>query len=382
MSTRIDPTLMHELKEYGAVGIEKCFNCGNCTAICPLTSDEYPFPRNMIRLTQVGLKARMQSSLDPWLCYYCGDCSETCPKQAEPGETMMAMRRWLTAQYDWTGLSHKLYTSKAWSIGALLIGAIVVILLALLLHGPLVTQQVELNTFAPVEMIHVADLILAAVLAFFLLSNVARMFTLIFREGGKLKIPPLSVFVSEGWKLVYHTLTQERFSKCEGKRRWISHLILVFGYGSMFVLIVVFLTWFQTDNLYPLYHPQRWIGYLAALAIIYGAGEALWGRIKKDHQMHKFSHFSDWLFPVLLILLSISGLLISAFRYLGLPLATYYTYVGHLVVMMMLYICIGPMGKWAHLLYRPFAVYFQEVKAKAVQLEREAPAEAVASAAD
>ena len=177
-------------------------------------------------------------------------------------------------------------------------------------------------------------------------------------------------------------MTQERFSKCDAKRRWISHLILVFGYGTMFVLIVVFLTWFQTDNLYPLYHPQRWIGYLAALAIIYGAGEALWGRFKKEHQMHQFSHFSDWLFPVLLILLSISGLMISAFRYLGLPLATYYTYVGHLVVMMMLYICIGPVGKWAHLLYRPFAVYFQEVKAKAAQLQREAPAEAVASAAD
>ena len=40
MSIRIDPTLMHELKEFGAVGIEKCFNCGNCTAICPLTSDD------------------------------------------------------------------------------------------------------------------------------------------------------------------------------------------------------------------------------------------------------------------------------------------------------------------------------------------------------
>jgi cob(I)alamin adenosyltransferase len=27
------------VKAYGAVGLEKCFNCGNCTAICPLTSD-------------------------------------------------------------------------------------------------------------------------------------------------------------------------------------------------------------------------------------------------------------------------------------------------------------------------------------------------------
>jgi hypothetical protein len=228
-------------------------------------------------------------------------------------------------------------------------------------------------------MIHVADLILAGILGFFLLSNLFRMFMLNFREGGQWKLPPLMVFVTEAWQLVYHTLTQQRFSKCEGRRRWISHMILVFGYGSMFVLIVVFLTWFQTDNLYPLYHPQRLIGYLAALAIIYGAGDALVSRIQKKHQMHHFSHLSDWLFPILLILLSVSGLMISAFRYMGLPLATYYTYVIHLVIMMMLYICIGPMGKWAHLLYRPFAVYFQIVKEKAAQ-QSEVTAGAMASA--
>jgi len=376
MATRVDPSLMHELKEFGAVEIEKCFNCGNCTAICPLAEDNYPFPRDIIRMTQLGLKDRMSESLDPWLCYYCGDCSETCPKGAEPAETMMAARRWLTARYDWTGLSQKLYTSTAWSIGALIVGALIVLLLAFVLHGPLITEQVEINSFAPVEMMHMADLILAAILGFFLMSNLFRMYQLNFLKGDRKLHPPLWIFVTEAWKLLYHILTQERFSKCEGKRRWVSHLALVFGYGTMFILIVLFLTWFQTDAINPIYHPQRLIGYIAALAIIYGAGDALIGRITKKHQMHKYSHISDWLFPILLILLSVSGLLVSFFRLGGLPLLTYYTYVGHLVVMMMLYICIGPMGKWAHLLYRPFAVYFQAVKEKAKEhkkVQTEAP---------
>ncbi len=200
MATRVDTSLMHELKDYGAAGIEKCFNCGNCTAICPLAEDNYPFPRGTIRNIQLGLRDRMLQNLDPWLCYYCGECSETCPKQAEPGETLMAARRWLTAQYDWTGLSKKLYTSTAWSIGSLLVGAILVILLAIGLQGPMVVDQVELNTFADVHMMHTADLILAAVLGFFLLSNLYRMYRFTFPRDSLQ--PALIVLITEAWQLV------------------------------------------------------------------------------------------------------------------------------------------------------------------------------------
>jgi nitrate reductase gamma subunit len=137
----------------------------------------------------------------------------------------------------------------------------------------------------------------------------------------------------------------------------------------MFLLIVVFLSWFQTDNIYPLYHPQRWLGYLAAGALIYGGIVAVIGRINKRHQIHRFSQPSDWLFPILLVLLSVSGLSINFLRYQGIPMATYYAYVIHLAIMMMLYVTVGPMGKWAHLIYRPFAIYFQAVKAKQSQEE-------------
>ncbi len=121
MSQRVDPTLLEELKEYGDVNIEACFNCGNCTAICPLSTDETPFPRNNIRLLQMGLRDRILESTDSWLCYYCGECSETCPKGAEPGESQMALRRWLTGQYDWTGLAKKFYTSKNFQLNINLI---------------------------------------------------------------------------------------------------------------------------------------------------------------------------------------------------------------------------------------------------------------------
>lgn len=379
MGTRADPQLLDELYKYGAVGIEKCFNCGNCTAICPLASDEHPFPRNMIRVAQVGLKDHLMTSSDPWLCYYCGDCSATCPKGAEPGETMMAMRRWVTGKYDWTGLSHKFYTSKVWAISAVILAFLFVIVMFALFHGPMVTDHVELNTFAPVEVIHIADLILGGTLGFFLLTNLYRMHRMIIGKEMLWKIP-ISIYITQAWLLVYHFFTQQRFSECESKRRWINHMILVFGYVTMFILIVVFLTWFQTDNIYPIYHPQRWIGYLAAFVLIYGTADALLGRLNKNHQMHRFSHISDWLFPTQLILMAVSGMLIHIFRYTGLALATYYVYVFHLAVTLTLYVVVGPMGKWGHLAYRPFAIYIQTVIEKSLvqRSAREAPSTAAA----
>lgn len=372
MATRIDPQLFKEMKDYGAVGIEKCFNCGNCTAICPLASDEHPFPRNMVRYVQMGLKDRMLECTDPWLCYYCGDCSDTCPKEAEPGETMMAIRRWLTSEYDWTGLARKFYTSPVWEIGSIIVVGIFILIMFMLFAGPMETDRVALNTFAPVERIHYGDWVLAAFLSFFLLSNIYRMYNFILRKGTNINIP-LKLYVTEAWNLVYHFITQKRFEECEEakkgffkKDRWRNHFFVVTGYVLMFALVVGFLPWFQTDNIYPLYHPQRWLGYYATIVLLYGSADILWGRIKKSNQIHRFSHLSDWIFPILLLLTTASGILVHTFRYLNMPLPTYYMYTAHLIILTPMLVLEVPFGKWSHLAYRPFAIYFQAVKDKAL----------------
>ncbi|MFN2120035.1 MAG: 4Fe-4S dicluster domain-containing protein, partial [Anaerolineales bacterium] len=360
------------LKDYGAVGVEKCFNCGNCTAICPLASTDYPFPRSVIRRIQIGRRNGLRERLDPWLCYYCGDCSETCPKGAEPGETMMAARRWLTAQYDWTGLARKFYTSKTWEIGAVFLLSAIVFLLFALFHGPVVTGHVALNTFAPAPLIEIADWIMLVGLSFFLLSNVYNMHRLTL--GGRAPIP-LKLYLTQAWQLIYQAATQEHFTKCDGgetvplwrKPRWRNHWLLVSGYVLMFTLIVVFLRWFQTDNLYPLWHPQRWLGYYATVVLVYGAVDALWGRIVRDHQMHRYSHPSDWMFPILLLLTTLTGISVHTFRYLGLPLPTYWAYVAHLCILTPMLVLEVPFGKWSHLAYRPVAIYFQNLREKATQ---------------
>jgi quinone-modifying oxidoreductase subunit QmoC len=291
---------------------------------------------------------------------------------------MMAARRWLTAQYDWTGLARKFYTSLTWELGSIALVGLLVVWIITMFHGPLVTDRVELNTFAPIHIVHLADWIMAGALVFFITTNVLRMYWLTMRKS-ELQIP-FKLYITEAWQLILHGLTQKRWATCaedetdekakNSKRTsWIIHMLLASGYALMLVLIVFFLSWFQTDNIYPLYHPQRWLGYYATIVLLLGAGRALWGRIKKEAEMHRFSHPSDWIFPILLLVVTLTGILQHAFRYWGLPLATYYTYVVHLAFTAPMLILEVPFGKWAHLYYRPLAIYFQAVKEKAKEQE-------------
>ena len=103
MGVKVDPNLMKNLEGFGLKDAKKCMQCGNCTAVCPLSTQDNTFPRKLIKYAQMGLDDKILASPEPWLCYYCGECSDTCPRGADPGEAMMSMRRYLTSRYDWTG---------------------------------------------------------------------------------------------------------------------------------------------------------------------------------------------------------------------------------------------------------------------------------------
>lgn len=384
MSQRVDPTLLKEIKQYGAVGIEKCFNCGNCTAICPLTSDDHLFPRDMIRYAQLGLRDRLLQSTDPWLCYYCGDCSRTCPKEAEPGETMMAMRRWLTAKYDRSGHAEKMYTSEREVGKAIVRTALLPLVLLLIFHivtgfSNIFTDRVALNAFAPVMWVWAVVLLHFGQLGLRLFRNAGNMFRHVMHldDTDRPKIP-IGIYIQEFKELIINGLTQKRWLECsEDRSRWLKHLILIGGYVTMLMLIVVLLWWFQTDELYPIYHPQRWVGYLATILLLFGSGEALIGRMRKKEEIHRFSHPTDWLFPSFIFVGAVTGILVNIFRYLAWPWPTYIIYTIHVMAMVAMLDTEVGIGKWTHLIYRPLAMYLEAVKARAAELPSPATAPAI-----
>ncbi len=380
MSARVDPNLHREMAHFGGHDVNLCMNCGNCTAICPLSEDSGgSFPRRVIHLLQVGRSDKLVQSVDPWLCYYCGECSESCPRDANPAEAMMATRRYLTARYDWTGLAGLFYRSAAAEIAALVLVGLFVASLFAFFHGPVITDRVALNTFAPVHWVEFGDLAMAAVLTFFLLANAFHMAWCFMGGKNLFKIAP-SIYLTQLPMFLAHFFTQKRWRRCESgesKARWLTHLLLVTGYLSMLTLVLVLLRWFQTDEIHPFYHPQRLWGYYATGALLYATVSFMVARWNKADPMHRFSEASDWIFLTMLFLTTLTGIVMHALRIAGLPMATYISYVIHLAIAVPMLVVEVPFGKWAHLLYRPLALYLTSVKEAAASRVK-APMEAAA----
>ena len=77
----------------GGEHINRCFQCGNCTGVCP-TAEEHPEfnPRYFIHVTRMGYRAELEKVKEyVYLCASCGRCSEVCPRQVDPSGVMAAI---------------------------------------------------------------------------------------------------------------------------------------------------------------------------------------------------------------------------------------------------------------------------------------------------
>lgn len=346
---RVDPQFKEKLKTFGIASWNECYHCGNCTAICPHTEDGSLFPRKGIRTLQMGLTDSIKRNVDPWLCYYCGECSETCPRDANPGELMMALRRYLTTVYDWTGLSRVFYTSLPAMIIAFFVVAAAILGVAMYRSFQIEPIMEFGHVFEKMAILFVATLIL--------LPNIIRMlwFTL---SKEKVKIP-FSAVITGFWDLLVHMFTQKRTLKCkENILRWFEHFILVFGY-LLLLFTTVFLNWFTAENNYIIL-----FGYVVGGITFIVTFHFMINRIRKRKEISKFSHHSDWMFVVWLFLMGLTAFLVRLFIDTGIITDHLWLYLIHIIILAQWAVLIVPFGKWTHFLYRSFAIYVAELKKK------------------
>lgn len=350
---KVNPEFATELTKYGVGDFNACFNCGNCTATCSLSTSDSSFPREMIRYTTLGLEDDIKASLKPWECYYCGECSNECPREANPGELMMSLRRWLTAKYDWTGLSGLFYKYLPVTITAM-----VLVLAGVIVFANSVGFDLE-------KMLHFGHmfemLAIATVFVVIFIPNLMRMWYFTILKP-KTKIPFKNYFIALG-DLFVHMFTQKRAKDCEDNHfRWLEHLILVFSY-LLLLFTTVFLDWFSAKNLFVII-----LGYVESAFIFIITVDFVKDRIQKKKALAKNSKPSDWFFVIWLLLMGLTALGVRLFIDIDILESNKWMYMFHLMVLAQWALIIVPFGKWTHFLYRSFAMYF--VKLKEISVEK------------
>jgi quinone-modifying oxidoreductase subunit QmoC len=365
-----DLDVVRELRQFGGDAFKRCSQCATCSVVCDLSAGDGEFPRKKMLWAQWGLGQRLVASLDPWLCYYCGKCSLRCPRQAEPGETLMTLRRWLTSRYDFTGLARLFY--RSWKAELFAICVVAFTIAAYLLgygfaHGDLEVYDGP-GAFLPSAMVHRFDWAMAGVLTAFLGINAIRMWW--FTTGSRPLGVPLFSYIKRLYVIPLHFFTQMRFQGCDHRRPWAIHLVLMLSYITLFTLIMFFLHAMQAGP--EIDWQVHTFGYAASIGLLFGLIFAIRGRLRKQEEQYRHSHESDWMFLVMLLLVTVTGMVQHVLHRYATPVAANIAYVVHLSLVVPMLTLEVPFGKWSHMLYRPFAAYLAALHMDAIEARQPA----------
>ena len=365
---RSDPKLLKRLKEFGTFDVEACFDCGNCTAVCPLSNGKTSFPRKMITYAQQGLEGKLLSTPDMWLCDYCGECTKTCPRQAEPSEFMMAARRYAVSRYTPTSVSRLMFTSKAFVLLFMAVAALIPIGFLATFSLPSGAQATNMFAFIPEVWVHYAGIAVGVAIGAAALAGVVRMYRRIRSgmEADGQKVPGLGVWFRELVPTVFReSLVQQRSADCKTAEtaartltgRWFNHMMIFWGFLGLLVSTSLrFLVVPTNGVVVPLTDPVRLLGTASGLLLCYGTLAMMVSRLGKADISTRRTQFTDWVLLALLFVAGLSGFLLEASSYGTSGALIDYALATHLVAVFEL-LMIAQFTKFAHVIYRPFAIW-------------------------
>ncbi len=340
--------LLDEIKKMGAFDVNACFSCGVCTATCPLSENGDEFPRKMIRYAMVGLEKELLGSPQLWECYYCGECTKSCPREADPGGFMMAARRYAITRYS-IGKIGKVFYNK--TVAPL----IYVFLSVFSLIGILLISRDPAGAvifMIPEVYIHLAGLVLGAFVIVIAIANATVMYR--YTTGKRRLTKNIKVWINSLIKIIINeVMIQERYSKCSDRLRRYAHLFVVWG----FILLMIATTIDYITGTRPL--PGILLGFTGGIMIILGSGFFIYQRLKGREPYSHYSDFADWAFIILIFLAGCTGFLLDFLtgQYAAVIMYIHLTIVFDLIV-------TAPFTKFAHAIYRTFALWLKEVQIK------------------
>ncbi|MFH1218843.1 MAG: 4Fe-4S dicluster domain-containing protein [Candidatus Eisenbacteria bacterium] len=89
---KVGSEFVKRVNEISGQNVHTCYQCGRCSAGCPLTFAMKDLPNQVIRLVQLGLEEDVLASNTMWVCASCLACHARCPRGVDLAKVMEALR--------------------------------------------------------------------------------------------------------------------------------------------------------------------------------------------------------------------------------------------------------------------------------------------------
>ena len=307
MNVQPDLEFIKSLKEAGGDTLKKCYQCATCSVTCPLSKDGKPFPRKEMIWAQWGMKDKLVTDPDVFLCHQCGDCTANCPRGAKPGDVLSAIRSYAYTFYGWPAPLAKL-ASSAKGLPMLIGIPVVVIFIMWLLSGAMhIPTKEEFARHGYQQFFGTWDFYWYAKNIFFIVSDygarlwarlysafrgISKMWKTMSAEAGLNKEyrPSIGQFTKEFlWPSLVEIVKHSRFRECTTNiNRVRGHLPLMLAFIGLFIVTcwsllkndVLGLIWPSLHGPLPLTDPFKLLANVSAIALLFGIA-VLWANRKK-----------------------------------------------------------------------------------------------------
>ncbi|GAB7081784.1 quinone-interacting membrane-bound oxidoreductase complex subunit QmoC [Megalodesulfovibrio paquesii] len=381
---RIAPNLefIKNLQAAGGDTVKRCYQCATCSVACPLSPQDGPFPRKEMVWAQWGLKDKLLSDIDLWLCHRCGNCSDLCPRGAKPGDVLAAARSMVYRELvgpkflgEW--MSAPKHLPKLLAIPAVLFAFIWLIVAGFgIPEGKIVYGKLFPGDYT-------IDPIFCLTFAFVVYTfykGVRKLFAE-FDKG------PKTVFIGPhkkvGWLqairevILEELITHNKWKDCGetpgDQARFKGHFYTFFAFialaivtgviavshwGPVFLPFLHFLEPMGHTPL-PLYNPVKLLANVGAVMLIIGLLALTKRRMNLD-KSRSTSSYSDWFLLGVIWAVALTGIGSQLLRWVNWATLAYFTYYLHLISVFML-IAYLPWSKLGHLVYRTAALVYTRV---------------------
>jgi quinone-modifying oxidoreductase subunit QmoC len=392
---RVEPDLefIKYVKSAGGSTLKKCYQCATCSVVCPLSSDNKPFPRKEMIWAQWGLKEKLVGDPDVMLCHQCGDCTAHCPRGAKPAEVLGAIRAYAYTHYGFpSGLAKLVSDGK--NLPILIAVPALLILAVWWLSGGMqlpAADNIDFGMFFDSHKDHptifggltinvlLIDLIFVPAFVFALFAAYKGVSNMWRDMSAKLGVqsdfrPSVVQFVSDFLvPSVKEILSHKRFNECgANKNRVNGHLPLLFAFIALFIVTGYSMVRKDVVGMFveglhgplAMTDPFKILANVAAIAMIVGIGILWMNRASMEEEKGSTPTFYDWFLIVKIMTVGVTGLAAELSRLVGIPVLAYLFYYVHLVSVFMLFLYM-PYSKFAHMVYRTFAMAFEKYRVSA-----------------